>query len=64
MENHKIVQATIGQGWATEHIDEPPVHGEHMSSRQALDIHGSGARANTANTEVVGHRLEVREGIV
>ena len=36
-----------------ECIDEPPDHGKHMSSEQAFDVHGSGARATPKHYQLV-----------
>ena len=38
------IHAIRGQGRAAECIDKPLSHGKHMSSIQAMDTHGSGAR--------------------
>ena len=43
MEDQKTVHATRDQEWAAERVGKPPVHDKHMSSKQALDIHGNGA---------------------
>ena len=43
MEDQKTVHATRGQEWTAEHADEPLVYGKCMTSRQALDIRGTGA---------------------
>ena len=36
-----------------ECTDEPSGHGKHMSSEQALDVHGSGARARPRHHQPV-----------
>ena len=33
-----------------EFTDEPPDHGKRMSSRQAFDLHGNGAKAQALLT--------------
>ena len=49
----------------TKYIDEPPDHGKRMSSGQAFDAQGPcTTNLYPANTGVVGHGSEVREGMV
>ena len=52
--------------------DKPKGNGKHMRAKKALDSYGSGACTQgsdtvymyPANTGEVGHRSEVREGVV
>jgi len=53
MEDQKIVHTTRGQECMVERANEPPVHGKRMSSRQALDIHESGARTRPKHHQPV-----------
>ena len=52
--------------------DKPLGNGKRMNTRKTMDLYGSGARTQglgttylySANTGEVGHRLEVRKGVV
>ena len=44
MKNQKTVHPIKGQWWVVECTNEPLSHDKCMSSGQALDVHGSGAR--------------------
>ena len=54
MENQKTVHATRGKKKrVAECIDKRPVHGKRMSSKQAMDIHGSGACTRPKHYQLV-----------
>ena len=53
MGNQKTALAIRSQGWTAECADEPLDYGERMSSKQVLDIHGSGARAKPRHHQSV-----------
>jgi len=53
MENKKIAHITRSQGWTVDCPDEPPDHGERMSSKQILDIHRSEARERPSHYQPV-----------
>ena len=53
-------------------LDKPKSNGKRMNARTTIDSYGSGARTQASdtiylyptNTGEVGHRLEVRKGVV
>ena len=53
MEDQKIVHARRSQEWTAECIDEPLDHDKPISSRQALDIHRSGACTRPKHYQLV-----------
>ena len=53
MEDQKIIHVTRSQEWTAECIDEPLDHNKTISSRQALDIHGSGVCTRLKHYQLV-----------
>ena len=53
MKAQKPIHTIRGQKWVAECIDRPLGHGKHIGSRQALDIHESGARTRLRHHQPV-----------